>query len=192
MLKQEGQELKYLGDITGIIKKHADKLGWEYIIRSSSSMGTRAIIYYSLKWVQEFFNVPVPPSVLAELKPGLYRRCLIGFFERQSILSPIYWEKLRMETRVIVKSLMMSNLRQSLTVIGRYRDNGKRGQWLRTAIWIPPVFGAALSTIPTHLPPTSSIWPERCNTVIHKALRPYLFLACFSARRAAAKTASSG
>jgi hypothetical protein len=144
LLTQDGQQLKYLGDIALLLKKYQDKLDWDYIIRSGSSLGIKTIIYYSLKWAQELLEAPAPSWVITTLKPKLGRRCLIKFIDQQSILSPIRWGKLRMETKVIVKSLRMSRIHQSLTVLSKYRADGKRVQWLRTIAWIPLVLSAAL------------------------------------------------
>lgn len=143
LLTQDGHRLKYLGDISGILKIYQDNLDWTYIIKSANYMEIKIIIYYSLEWSCQYFDTRVPSWVINALKPGLGRRCLIGFVDWQSVLAPIRWGKLRLETAVIVKSLMMRRIRQSLNVLSRYRADGKNFQWLRTIIWIPFVFGTA-------------------------------------------------
>lgn len=144
-LCKQFDHLKVLGDIAELMKKYQRALDWRYIVDSAHSWGIGTGVYYSLKRAQDLLEAPVPPSVIKELKPKTWRRGIVEFLLSQEVfISPIKWYKLRMETLVLVRSLMMKHARQTLLVLEKYRGVGERGAWLRTAIWIILVFIAAL------------------------------------------------
>jgi hypothetical protein len=140
---QDNHQVKYLCDISRLLEIKRNTLNWDFILDSADSLGIKPIIYYSLKWAREMLDAPVPSKVFKELKPGLCRRGLISFFNQRFNDSLAHSGKLDLETRVIIKSLMVNHIHQSLNVLFRYRNDGKRFQWLRTFAWIPLVFGIA-------------------------------------------------
>jgi hypothetical protein len=144
-LCKQYDQLKVLGDIAELIKKYKGVLDWCYIVNSAHVWGIGTGVYYSLKWAQDLLEAPVPPSIIKELKPKVWRRGIVEFLLSQEVfVSPIKWYKLRMETLVLVRSLMMSQPHRMLAVIAKYRGYGKRAVLLRTAFWMIPVFLAAL------------------------------------------------
>jgi len=137
-------QLKVLSDIAGLLRKY-DTLDWPYILGSARRWGIAAGVYYSLKLAADLLEAPVPLSALRELKPRAWRRMLIRFLtDRNLFISRIKWDKLRTETLVLVRGLMMRNARQAVLVLKKYRGPGKRGGRLRTVLWIFLVFVAML------------------------------------------------
>ena len=145
LLTQDGQQLRYLSDITELLRKNPDNLDWDYIIESGQSRGITATTYYALKWTQELLGPPVPEPVITALKPSLPRRCFISWLiDQKTLLSPAGWVKVRSEIAVLARSLMMSRTHQTLTVLTKYRGYDKKAIWLRNIAWMPLVFGATL------------------------------------------------
>lgn len=145
LMTQDGQQLRYLSDITGLIRNNQDSLDWDYIIKCGHSRGTNAAIYYALMWAQELLEAPVPKPVIKALRPSLPRRCFISWLvSPKTLLSPASWIRLRGEIAILAHSLMMSRTRQTLNILARYRGYNKKGVWLRNIAWIPLVFGIAL------------------------------------------------
>ncbi len=144
-LCKQFDQLKVLGDIAELIKKYKGGLDWRYIVNSAHSWGIGTGVYYSLKRAQDLLEAPVLLSVIKELKPKAWRRCMVEFLASQVIfVSPIKSHKLRMETLVLVRGLMIKHARQTLLVLEKYRGVGERGAWLRTVIWIMLVYITAL------------------------------------------------
>ncbi len=136
-LYKEFDRLKILGDIAVLIKKYEGDLDWRYIMDAARSWGTGTIIYYSLRRAKDLLEAPVPPGILEELKPEAWRRWAIGFFSsHEALLTPTNWLKIREETLIIVRSLMMSRCHQARLVLEKNRGKGKRAAWLRTTAWI--------------------------------------------------------
>jgi hypothetical protein len=145
LLTQDGQQLKYLCDITELIKINQDTLNWDYIIESAGPWGIIPAAYYSLKWARELLGAQVPASAMEALQPAAWKRWLVNLLmNNRTLCSPVRWSKLRSETLALVRSLMKSRTEQSIAVLARYRGYGKKFVWLRTIAWIPLVFGAAL------------------------------------------------
>ncbi len=145
LLAQDGQQLKYLGDITEFLKINQDTLNWDLIIESAGSWGIIPTTYYSLKWARELLGARVPVLAMEALKPAVWKRRLVNLLmNNRTLCSPVKWSKLRYETLTLVRSLMMSRTDQSIAVLAKYRGEDKRFVWLRTIAWIPLVFGAAL------------------------------------------------
>lgn len=145
VLTQDGQQLKYLGDITRLLKINADSLDWDYIIASARATGTAAVAYYSLKWAQELLDAPMPAEIITALRPPALRRWLVGcLIDRRAILTPVGGAKLRSEITALARGLMMARWRQRLAVLTRYRGHWKRVVTLRCVLWVPLVLTAAL------------------------------------------------
>jgi CelD/BcsL family acetyltransferase involved in cellulose biosynthesis/ribosomal protein S18 acetylase RimI-like enzyme len=145
LLTQDGQQLKYLGDITELLKKYPDNFDWNYVTGTGRSLGISATTYYALKWARELLQAPVPEPVFTALEPSLPRRFIIScLISQRTLLSPVSWTKLRNETTALARGLMMGRTRQTLTVLTKYRGYKKKAAWLRTAAWIPLVFGTSL------------------------------------------------
>jgi len=144
--KQGGRKLRSVCDIAELIKKYDRVLNWDYIVKSSKSWNIEVALYYSLRWAHDLLGAPVPISSVRALKPGVWRRCLLGLLMNQEFfISSIRLDKLRAETYIVARSLMMKHGRQMLEVLSRYRDAEKGAKWLRTASWVILVFGAALA-----------------------------------------------
>ena len=138
-------QLKVLSDIAELVKKHKESLDWRYILESARAWGIGTGVYYSLKRAKDLLEAPVPSFVFRELKPEPWRRVIIEFLSSQeSFVSRIKWKKLRDETLVLVRGLMMKYPRQTVLVLKKYRGPDERGAWLRTIIWIILVFIAIL------------------------------------------------
>lgn len=145
LLTQDGQQLKYLSDITELLKKNPDNFDWNYVIGTGRSLGISATTYYALEWARDLLGATVPEQVFTALEPSLPRRCIINCLVSQStLLSPVSWTKLRNETSALARSLMMGRTRQTLVVLTKYRGYTKKAAWLRTAAWVPFVLGTAL------------------------------------------------
>ena len=138
-------QLKVLCDIAELLKKYEGALDWRYIVDSARAWDIGTGVYFSLKLAQDLLEAPVPPSAIEELKPKLWRRRVIEFLlSREVFTSPIKWDKLKAETLVLMRGLMMKHARQTMLVLKKYRGQDETGGWLRTAIWIMLVFIAAL------------------------------------------------
>ena len=145
LCKQNAELLKYIGDISELLKKYEATLDWDYTVASAHSWQVESAAYYALTRARDLLGAPVPASVLDTLKPGLWRRWLIGFLVSQTnLVKPIKGNKLRDWTMVLARCLMMKHTRQMLVVLSRQQGSGKKGTWLRTAGWIMLVFIAGL------------------------------------------------
>jgi hypothetical protein len=145
LTKQEDHLLKTLCDITELLKKYDESLDWDYIVASARSWGIGTAVYYCLRRSKELLGAPVPVTAIGTIKPAAWRRWVFELLlSKESFVSPTKWSKLRSETFVLVRTLMMKYPRQMLAVLSKYRGHEKRATWLRTAIWITLVFGAAL------------------------------------------------
>jgi hypothetical protein len=143
--KQDGQLLRSLCDITELLKRYEIALDWDYIIKSAYSWGIEIGAYHSLRKSKELLGAPVPASTIRSLKPKLWRRWALEFLlSREAFVSPIRCNKLRSETLILVRSLMMKCAYRTALVLAEYRGRGKKGVWLKTEFWIVLVFGAAL------------------------------------------------
>lgn len=141
MHKHSDNTLKSLIDVMLMIKKYQGILDWDYILKSARSWEVEIGIYYALRWSKELLGAPVPSSLLRELKPGVLRKWILGsLISRNSLISPIKNEKLRIEKWNLVNSLMRRHFRQSLTVLSHFRKQNRRLEWLRTLIWVVLVF----------------------------------------------------
>ena len=144
-LTQDGQLLKYLGDITLLLETHHDTLNWDLILELTTALGISPAVYYSLKWSRDLLGAQVPASAMERLKPALWKRWLINLFiTNEDIFSPIKWNKLRTEILVFTRSLMLKRIKQSYIVLAKYRGYNKRFVWLRTLAGIPLTFTMAL------------------------------------------------
>jgi hypothetical protein len=122
-------------------------LDWRYIVNSARTWGIEPGAYYSLKRAQDLLGAPVPASVIAELKPEAWRRSIIALLSSPGVfISRIKWSKLRAETLILVRGLMVKHARQTILVLNKYRGPGGKSAWLRTTIWIVLVFVAALGS----------------------------------------------
>jgi hypothetical protein len=145
LIKHDDQLLRSLCDIAELLKRYSTALDWDYIIKSARSWGIEIGAYYSLKQAKELLGAPVPVSTLRALKPKLWRRWVLNFLvSRETFMSPIKWDKLRSETLVLVRSLMMKCANRTALVLANFRGRGKKGVWLKAIFWIVLVFGAAL------------------------------------------------
>jgi hypothetical protein len=143
--KQKTQILKSLADISELLKKYEGILDWNYIMGSARSWQIEPAVYFSLKLVKDLLGISVPESILAALKPALWRRRAIEFLiSRRDLISPIRSVKLRNETSAVVHSLMMKHVSQMSASLSKHRGTVRRAAWLRTAIWIILVFGTSL------------------------------------------------
>ena len=144
-LTQDGQLLKYLSDITQLLKIHGDTLNWDFVVDSANFLGISSIIYYSMKWSRELLGAPIAMPAIEKLKPPLWKRRLVNLLMIDGdIFSPIKWNKLRNEILVLVRSMMANRVKKSLLVLAKYRGYNKRFVWLRTITWIPIIFTAAM------------------------------------------------
>lgn len=143
------QTLKYLCDIAELIKKSGNTLDWGYITAAAYSWQIEAAVYYSLNRAKDLLEAPVPEGSLKQLKPGAWRWWVLELLVGKEILTtPSKEDKLREETSVLTRSLMMKHFHQTLSVLSRYRSHKisvKRAAWFRTAVWIILVFGVALA-----------------------------------------------
>jgi len=145
LAKQSTQMLKSLCDITELIKKYDGILDWDYIVKSAHSWGVGTAVHYSLSRCKEILGAPVPVSVIGALKPGAWRRWLLGFLVgREFFISATRLTKLRYETQTTVRSLTMQHISQTAAVLAKFRGSNKKVWWLRTAFWMVLVFGTAL------------------------------------------------
>jgi len=144
LIKQENHLLKSLCDITELIKKYDDVLDWSYIVQSAHSWGIKTSVYYCLKRSKELLGAPVHTSIIKALKPGVWRRWALELLiSKETFVSPIKSEKLRLETSALIHSLVMKKVSQTMAVLSRFRGPQKRVAWLRTVTWIVVVFCAA-------------------------------------------------
>ena len=142
--KKSGHLLRTLCDITELLKKHRNTLDWEYIIESSYSWGIDTTVYYALKRAKEVLSAPIAESRIKTLKPGFWRSRLLDLFSsKEFFVSGINSKKLRAETSIIVRSIMMKSFHQMLVILYEYHGRNKKMVWLRAALWMILVFGVA-------------------------------------------------
>jgi hypothetical protein len=147
IFKETSQQLKYLSDITALLEKFGGTLNWSLVTAITKSLGTETTLYYSLKWVKELLEAPVPDEVLGNIRPAIWKRGLIWLLiDSQKVLTSARWSKLDSETFTLALSLMMGRLNQSITVQVKFRSDNANviSLWLSTITWIPPVLVAAL------------------------------------------------
>jgi len=143
-LSKQATQVRTLCDIAELLKKYAGVLDWGYIIETAHSWQIETMVYYALKRAQGILGAPVPAS-LVRLKPSLWRWWLLRLLIDERIFtSSIKNQKLRNETSVVIYSLMMKHFYQTRKVLSEHRGPWTMGTWLRTAIWIMIVFGAAM------------------------------------------------
>jgi len=145
-LSRQGTELlKYIGDISELLRKYEAALDWDYIVTTAHSWQVENIAYYALARARDLLEAPVPASVLDALRPALWRRWLIGFLISQnSLVKPIKGKGVRDWTMVLARCLMIKHMRQMLTVLSRQEGSKKRGKWFRIFGWVIVVFFAGL------------------------------------------------
>jgi len=137
--------LKSLCDFTELLKKYNGNMDWNYILASARSWEMEIALYYSLKHAQALLGAPVDVSTIHALKPGLCRRWAIGFLLNQKVfISPVKSNRIRNETSILVRCLMMKHARQAWLILENYRGKGEKTAWLRTLFWIIIVFITAL------------------------------------------------
>jgi hypothetical protein len=141
--KNDFHRLKFLGDIAELLKKYQGSLDWDYITKSAHSWQIASAVYYALVRAKDLIGAPVPASSLEALRPSSWRWWLLDFLvSQETFVSPIKWNRLRSETLVLTRSLMVSGPHRMLAVLSRHRGPGKKGAWLRTLFWIMLVFVA--------------------------------------------------
>jgi hypothetical protein len=124
--------LNWLSDIAMIVRDHADQLNWQRALDIVRTEEAQVGMYYSLYFVEQLLQVPVPDDVLAALRPDGFRR---------------WWhERLLPEAQVLSLQPMdrptfsfyfiplLKRLLPDLLVMGRRRE--KLTCLIR--LWIPP------------------------------------------------------
>jgi hypothetical protein len=144
LCKHSDELLKFLGDIAELLKKYQDTLDWDYIVASARSWQTDIAVYYAARRAKDLLGAPVSAFNLAALKPGLWRRFLLGLLvSREDYITPNESNRLRQWTSALARGLMMRHPRQTLIVLSRQQGPWKRGAWLRTVFWVTIVLAAA-------------------------------------------------
>jgi hypothetical protein len=144
LCKHSVELLKFLGDIAELLKKYQDTLDWDYIVASACSWQNDIAVYYAVRRAGDLLGAPVPASSLEALKPGLWRRFLLGLLvSREDFVIPIRAKRLRDWTSVLARGLMMKHPGQILIVLSRQQGSNERGAWLKTASWVTLVLAAA-------------------------------------------------
>jgi hypothetical protein len=145
-VKPSNFNLKTLGDITELLKKYNGLLDWDYILKSARSWQVYISLTYTLKMARSLLRAPVPDTVTKTLMTGFFRSFLLRLLiNRDTFISPIKWNKLRIETLVLHYSLMMDRPGQVRAVLSRFRGPRTKVPWLRTAMWILFVVFTALA-----------------------------------------------
>jgi len=146
LFKHDSNLLRFLVDIAELLKKHKESLDWDYIGSSARAWQMTPAAYYALRRIRELTDTPVPDSVFEAMKPGVCRRWLIDYLaSRETFVTPIRDIRLRTWTALIVRSLMMKDIRKMLRVLSGQVATGKMSRVLRLLFWILPVAIAALS-----------------------------------------------
>jgi hypothetical protein len=61
-------------DIAGLLHKYGALLDWVYVMEAVQTRRMQSLVYHSLIYSQQLFDVRVPEAVLSALKPGFFRR----------------------------------------------------------------------------------------------------------------------
>jgi hypothetical protein len=145
LFKHDNNLLRSLCDITELLKKYHDVVGWDYFVNSARSWQIEMPAYCSLALAREFLGAPVPESAIAVLKPGAFRQRLLNFLlERETFISTISGYRLRKETSALFRGLLMKHVHQTLIVLSRQHGTEKWWAWVSTTFWVACVVGAAL------------------------------------------------
>jgi hypothetical protein len=143
--KPSDYKLKTLADITELLKKYEGLLDWDYVLESARTWRVHIVLGCALEYARSLLGAPVPEAVTKALRPGFWRslaqKILTG---RGKFISPIRWSKLRNETLVLRKSLMMDRPGQMAIVFSRFRGRRSGVAWFKSAVWILFVFFTAL------------------------------------------------
>lgn len=135
LTKHDTHLLKYLCDVSELVKKYSNELDWDYVSTSARAWGADIALYYSLKKAKEILGAPVPQSYLEAIKPNAMRRWLLErLMPSEAFVAARKRERLRKETISIVHSLMMRRPRQMAAALVRPR-RGMRGAIPRTCAW---------------------------------------------------------
>ncbi|MFH0790933.1 MAG: nucleotidyltransferase family protein, partial [Candidatus Omnitrophota bacterium] len=70
--------LKFIIDIAELLN-NADKLDWQYIIKSAKDNRVVTAVYFSIYISQELFNMTISPKILDAFCPGATKKSLIRF-----------------------------------------------------------------------------------------------------------------
>jgi hypothetical protein len=143
--KSDTHLLKVLGDIAELVRKYQGALDWEYILKSARSWQIETAVYLALKRARDLLGALIPDKVLEGLKPRAWRRWLLDLLaSEETFVSPIRWEKLRLETCAVSQSLAVRGFGRMLKILAINRGVWKRGAWIRTVFWMFLVLVAGL------------------------------------------------
>ncbi len=137
LYKHDSQRLKFLGDISELLKKYEASLDWAYITSSAAAWQIRPAVYLALKRSQELLNAPVPDDCLKTLRPCGWRRWLLAILEGQeSFVLQSKYNRMDSEALALAHSLMMRGSHEMTAVLSSHRRTRKRGEWFKTLFWI--------------------------------------------------------
>ena len=145
LFRDNGQQLRYVCDITALIIKHKNNINWNYLTNQTRLLGINTQTYYALKWAHEICEAPLPNELIQSMKPPFFRRRLIEFLMNYgTIFAPIQPKKIRLEANALIQSLMMDRIHQSRAVMEKYHGYDKRFVFFRILTWMPLVMAATL------------------------------------------------
>ncbi len=143
LAKPDAHVLMFLCDITELLNKYTGVMDWDYIVNSAKNWRIASTVYTSLNLARHLLGAQVPDPAIKTLAPGVFRLAVLNFLvNRENWISPITDEKLRNETIVIHRSILMDHFRQTWEVLSQYRGTKWWG-WLSSIIWALVVFAAA-------------------------------------------------
>jgi hypothetical protein len=143
--KHHNHMLMALCDISELIRKYDGVMDWEYVLSAARSWQAETSAYFTFRWARDLLGASLPASVTSALKPGWLRlRVLSIFLNRSSIISPIEGERVRSETLVLFRGLLMKHFSQTWQVLYRHRGVAKRWGRLSMVMWTILVFVTAV------------------------------------------------
>lgn len=110
--------LRYICDISRIIKLYKDKINWEYIITESRNNRIVSTAYFALYFAKDMLDAPVPEHALNRLNPGLIKRkALQSLIRNKTFSMDLRDSKTRQYTYVFLRFLLYDRATDFLSYI---------------------------------------------------------------------------
>lgn len=94
MRKHRYVGLRWLCDVSELLRRYQQNLDWDYLVSTARTAGLSLLLYTALTLGQRLLAAPVPSEVLARLRPGrLRRRLLHSVWVQDAVLAAVEMEE---------------------------------------------------------------------------------------------------
>jgi hypothetical protein len=133
--------IKYIQDISEVLKKHGTSLDWQYISKYSGLNRLNSLIYYTLLSIKIKLGWPVSIKTINIFHPGILRAFLLKFFinAAQSVIASDQRERsnLKISDCFCTSCLTMTKIRKYAYVFLRFLLYDRLWDFLKFIILIP-------------------------------------------------------